>query len=519
MKIVNRLQSVFRRPAAAKRAGVTAHRLFPAFCAVWLGALFALGTLVARADALAGLARHLHLPGATPQPGMFARLILVVLLGGLGTGIGLLLGRVLHGRASQGKPQSSVATPPLAKKPGKTAAPETAATVARADSTEPHRSQRVRSRDAHPDAPPRRPLIVTEDVLPYPTMMGEGAPSVSPAPSTAPAPSPSPAPSSSPALQTDVMPDIAIAPMSDTEELPPFLAAAFAAVRKDDTPPFLVSAEPVIAPAEPVPPIDTMPEPEPAAIRTHDFIAAKPAATEPDMVAPTADVPHAAPASPAPLTSVAAAAPQPALGDMPLASLGLVHLIERLAVAIATRQQHQAHAIAAHDAGPALYDPPSAGEGVDPFTPLHRFDPVTMDPAGPLLRTKPSRGNATEHAADPADAPHPHADDVAAHDHQEIPADAHVEVQAEGRYSSLADMVMPRPELVAYVPMAEHALELGHEHYADAHDDTIHHDDPVVQFPSRLVASDGAAQPLAPTEADRALREALATLRQMSAQR
>jgi hypothetical protein len=171
--------------------------------------------------------------------------------------------------------------------------------------------------------------------------------------------------------------------------------------------------------------------------------------------------------------------------------------------------------------------------------PLHRFDPLSMDPTGPLLRAKPKRGAAAEgehpamtafDAADGAGSDEYECADGAV-DHAAAPEDSGNEDDislVEHRYSSLADMAMPRPELVpsalAGMPaMREAPLAV---HFAPAAESAA---GPVVPF--RLTATrpqssarmapdaarDGAGDDVG--DPDRALREALATLRRMNGQR
>lgn len=488
-----------RRTARAAQPAVQTHRLFPGFVALWFAALFGLGSLAASAEALGALVVHLHLPAilpaAAPPLGLTARIVLGFGLAGLGGVIGLLLGGVLYLRAGGVLPQRPIraaATP-----------------AAEPELQEPARDQapRVRSRDAHPDAPPRRPLVVTEDVLPWPTSMVEPAPA---AEATLPDPF-----VEMPAAEQNHRFDRA----NLHADLPPFLAAAMSAVElereHEPAPMFVAPAEPIIVPAEP----DAA---EPNAV--------EPVAAEPEPIVAEAPV---VPTSPPPLASVAAAAPKVALDQLPLASLGLVQLIERLALAIAARQARRAAA------------PPA--EAIDPRMPLHRFDPLTMDPAGPLLRAKKARDNAfdvatgdlREDSADHAVVPQLHdplasmADWAEDHAGEALPprflgqreasaateapraSDDIVEPAGEGeaiaehRYSSLADMTLPRPELLTIVAPEGHAPDQDHKSGSD----------PVVPFPSRHPAGEAATPPTVSGDADRALREALATLRQMSAQR
>jgi len=483
-----------------------AHRLFPGLTALWFAALFGLGGLAASADALAGLVLHLHLPAilpaAAPPLGLTAHLLAALALAGLGGVCGLALGVVLYARAGGTMPQRPQRPQRAAPEPQpartRSAKPSADAVAVSAP--------RVRNRDAHPDAPPRRPLVVSDDVLPYAANVFEPARPVPAAVAETPVDDMS---ADAFAIEQNHLASDGSAPEPEEPEhdLPPFLAAAWSATRRDDAPIFVPPAEPVIQPAEPEPVAAEVVEPETAV-------------PEPVAVAPPASLP--------PLASLAAAAPQVPLHEAPLASLGLVQLIERLALAIATRQ-------ARRPVAPAV-------DVIDPLTPLHRFDPLTMDPPGPLLRTKPSRfAQVRAPEVDEVEAPVQHApiagglhdplaavgdwadDDLAddlpprflgaaAHDN---PVAGHYDGADDGivehRYSSLVGMALPRPELVA--------SDFVHWVAPVAHHDEPAETGPVVPFPQRLSGGDNDASELAPNEADRALRDALATLRRMSAQR
>lgn len=506
-----------RRPSGAVQPGVAVHRMFPALCGLWFAALFGLGCVVASADALGSLVVHLHLPSilaaAAPPLGHTARLVLSLLLAGVGGAIGLVLGVVLQKRAKGAVPAQRQATAQEL---------ETATAPAAVDTSAP----RVRSRDAHPDAPPRRPLVVTEDVLPYPTSVGEPA-AERPYVST---------PVSAPVVfeQSDAVRATPLDDFDDDDLEPsPFLAAAQTSASRGEVPIVVAPAEPVILPT----------------LAEHEQIEA----VEDHVVAePAAPIPVA---SPPPLASQAAAAPHVPLDAVPVGSLGLVQLIERLALAIATRQSRRA-------AEPAVVPPADA---VDPRMPLHRFDPLTMDPPGPLLRTKPSKAQAvpepeadedaepvlhigqTAHLHDPLASVEDWSDEdfddvlpprhlgqavveahtltagaVENHDHsaeddsaEDDSADDDV---AEQRYSSLTDMTLRRPELVPS-DFAEIA-RVNEAPHGDAELEVLDVADPVVRFPSRLAGDGTMARPeTVSDEADRALRDALATLRRMSGQR
>ena len=577
-----------RSNRTSSQSRVVAHRLFPGLAALWFAALFGLGTLAASADALASLVLHLHLPAilpaAAPPLGLTARLLVALGLAGLGGAFGLMLGLSLYVRAG-GAPLFTARAKPTKAVPEPRAAAEGSS-----------QAPRVRSRDAHPDAPTRRPLVVTEDVLPYHTpaadAVAEGAPALiegalieSDAPQAS-RPTVVPPAWIAAELSHDEPEDAGdalgydavdapfgsfagSASAAQTDHLPPFLAAALAATHASAEPFAFTPADPIIIPAEP------------------EILPAETLVTEPEGEA----VPHAeAPAIPAPLASQAAAAPHVPIAEAPVASLGLVQLIERLALAIAARQARHA-ALAAH-VGPDSDDTHGdlampIADVVDPRMPLHRFDPLTMDPTGPLLRAKPARlgriGNSfgeagSDHAVedhavedgypvkggapcaevgpgaqlhDPlAQVGHAAHDWVDAIDHDlpprflggladsshadtgplhathdegmegdEAEADDSAEVGGEGdvvesRYSSLVNMAIPRPELVPSVAPVRHADER----------DVTDESGPVVHFPfapTRLPVGDAAPEAAGDetVHADRALRDALATLRRMTAQR
>ncbi|KUR76522.1 hypothetical protein AQZ50_13170 [Novosphingobium sp. Fuku2-ISO-50] len=567
--------------------------------------------MAASADALAVLVVHLHLPAilaaAAPPLGQTGRLLIALGLAGLGGGLGLLIGLMLHARAplSGGKAiraksgaRSSAAMPDDGGIAGK---------AAEASPSQPSGAQamRVRNRDAHPDAPPRRPLVVTEDVLPY--AVPEVARSIVAPPAWIAAELSQDAPDQDAPDQDapdqdgpdntgpdkiDADHDDADAPLGafvppvstpidHADNLPPFLAAALAATRSAAAPAPLSPVDPIILPVEPV-----APTPDPLCADIDADAADKADAVD---AAPHAQSDGHAATAPLPLASQAAAAPQAPIAEVPLASLGLVQLIERLALAIAARQARQTVPVAAVS-GSAPVAP--AADAVDPRMPLHRFDPLTMDPTGPLLRAKPARlgriGDSAPEAdaetppaggapladagvylhdplgdaglaahtwaeADDEDLPPPslarflggsvgrHVVDAESFDPMPVeafdgdtgdgdtgdsdPADEPEDGEtgaAEARYSSLVTMAMPRPELVAVAPVRGHGDRDG-----------AHEDGPVVPFPvpptrlpgteARSIA-DGAESPSEskPTDrdqADRALRDALATLRRMSAQR
>lgn len=430
------------RPAARPRRGVAAHRLFPLAAALWCAALFALCCLAAGAESLGALSLKLHLPAivpaAAPPLGMTARALLVALSGLGGAVAGLVIGWRLQARAlgpivvrarpsrSDEADDAADAEPVVAEPPIRAGAP------------------RVRSRDAHPDAPPRRPLVVTEDVLPFAATSRFVTPE--------------------PTEPADTVIEVAPRAADVTDDLPAFLADALRANRAEaNEPEFTPEPEAEVAPE----PVAEAPAPAP----------------EPVFVIPEL-----------PLATRAAAEPQLPIGEAPIESLGLVQLIERLAQAIATRQTLRAEREAAAADAMAMLP--------DPRAPLHRFDPLTMDPVGPLLRAKPRRDAAPMAEFDPAeieDAVEPVAD---------TDPDSDDPLAGEHRYASLAAMAMPRPDLIGAVDAAPAEAPAAA---------------PVVHL--HPTAQRGTAVPVAEPEADtgedpdRALRDALATLRRISGQR
>ncbi|EGD57676.1 hypothetical protein Y88_3002 [Novosphingobium nitrogenifigens DSM 19370] len=583
------------RPASQP---VTGHRLFPGLAALWFAALFGLGILVTGGDVLASLVIRLHLPAILPAAalplGLTARLLLALGFAGLGGVFGLALGLAIKRRVTAGQPAVS-----RVRKEARGEA------VAADDEVAPV-AQRVRNRDAHPDAPPRRPLVVTEDVAPFEperTVSEAVAPEAA-IPEVPVAVDPTAEPSEPVvAVPADDVHEDAVAEEStpvpfaafpsseahvDPNALPPFIAAALASQRMAEgsaqgdveaaswgaadhpVTDFILDTEEsqVLEPVEPAAGIAAHEEPLVAEVVSSEIVVGPEdhAPVAPEQVAAVEAEPALA-APCAPLASQASAVRHKPLTDAELESLGLVQLIERLALAIAERQELRGQGVDGENGHEAFEAAPfdgmvegMAGEMSHPtpdlitplITPLHRFDPLTMDPPGPLLKTKPVRANRPQAVVSGDDTDDFHAapapsmgggmliDPVAADDWDDdidgdpvvprflgmTPAVAgeafddhageedHNEGEGHGdcghelagedpedRYSSLIDMAMPRPELVSVpTPMS----------------------DPVVPFPTpsmRLAATAEGGEDISDKgeDADRALREALATLRRMTA--
>ena len=131
-----------RQPAKAQP--ISAHPLFPAVVALWFGALFGLGSLAVRPSLLENLVLQSHIdlviPAAAPPLGITARILLALMMAALGALLGIWLSRRLI--------RPSIEIPER-----KRGAKELAA-----------QRPRVRSRDAHPDAPARRPISAHEEL-------------------------------------------------------------------------------------------------------------------------------------------------------------------------------------------------------------------------------------------------------------------------------------------------------------------------------------------------------------------
>ena len=116
--------------ADAASNSIVQHRHFPVIAALWFAALFGLGSLAIRPALLESAVLSMRIDtviaAAAPPLGMTARLLLALVMAGLGAVIGLVLAC-------------------------KIAAPR-------------ETGMRLRARDAHPDAPARRPLSAATDL-------------------------------------------------------------------------------------------------------------------------------------------------------------------------------------------------------------------------------------------------------------------------------------------------------------------------------------------------------------------
>lgn len=154
---------------------ITAHRLFPALVALWFAALLGLGSfvvpasLIERASGATGLAALV--PAAAPPLGLTARMLIAGVMTLVGVVVGLGLAVRLRPRPVEvvrrrgAVPRSFDAVEDAAP------AQPVAAPLATGDDD----TLRVRAFDAHPDAPPRKPFVLSDDLV-----LGEDAPPVEP---------------------------------------------------------------------------------------------------------------------------------------------------------------------------------------------------------------------------------------------------------------------------------------------------------------------------------------------------
>lgn len=428
-------EALIGTPRKRRRAApVTAHRLFPAFAAIWFAALFGLGSLAIPGSLLGAVVLKTGLPAivpaAAPPLGFTAHLLVAFALTAFGAALGLALALRLR---PKGKAQVRRAAP-----------------VAPAAAPEPEAAYKVRARDAHPDAPPRRPLVLTEALV---DPLAEEAIEPEPEPETF-----------APLLRRKPRPASAEPAVEATPYIPEYTPGGTGAVRPLDLSaleldelveePFAAQPEPVAiktAAAAVAPQPEPEPEPEPKPVPTPVLIAATPQLP----VSFAAALPEAAEVKRSPVAGA------------PLENLGLVQLIERLALAIAEQKAANEAVIAADNAAEAEAAAPEFEPG--PFSSPHLASPA------PQASDVNAIGSARESIL------------------RRLGAIAAGEA-VDGKDSEAAARLFTRPVPVP-VPASVQAEAV---------------------VPLRPVEP-AASAPTAPVEADEALRSALATLKRMSA--
>ncbi|MDK4806727.1 MAG: hypothetical protein OC190_09280 [Novosphingobium aromaticivorans] len=400
-----------KRKPEVKRAGggagrsIRAHRLFPAFTALWFAALFALASLVVPVAVIQSAVVALGLPkivaAAAPPLGFTARVLVTLALVGLGGLLGLVVGLrlgtrkavladeapVTFGRRKSGAAELAAlveedeqgrnAEQPLVagdpahqdvapldaplpvvsdlagSAPVAPDAPFDAPVAAPA-------APRVRARDAHPDAPPRRPLTVSDD------MIDEAETRILSDDEEA---------SLRPSREGRLFDPFAIYEDEAGDETgqdepfvpPAFLARAFDRADLPAEPAVPVQA-PVIAADEPVDVV--APEPEPVTLA--------PSATEPAEVVEENDGDSTVPEDQAPLVAAvpARAGLASPVAQADLDGLGLVQLVERLALAIASHREDRDGS--RMDGGAPVFATPESGRAIPAGAPVVQSDVVTM---------------------------------------------------------------------------------------------------------------------------------------------
>ena len=456
-----------RRTGARRRASapVTAHRLFPAFAALWFAALFGLGSLAIPGSMLGAVVLKTGLPAlvpaAAPPLGFTAHLLVAIALAIFGAALGLALALRLRPAA------------PAEARPVEVVAPVVQPV---ADDV-----YKVRARDAHPDAPPRRPLVLTEA---FADPMAEEAAAPEPV---------------EPLLRRKRSLPVS-EPVAEAEPwIPEFTPGGTPAVRPLDLS-ALDLVDPIVQPAPFAAP-DRVPdiaevdgtEADVAEIPAEPSPAAEPAPAAEAPVIPAAPALIAAtPQLPAGFAATLPDVPDgtwsPVAGA-PLENLGLVQLIERLALAIAAQKAANEAVIKADDAAEAA----AATAGA---TPTPAADEAAVF-AGPL-----SGPFSLPHIASvPTDAA-PTAD---------VPAAGSAREALLRRLGALAagDPTDRGPE------PAEAPRSFARPVSAVSAVDAVVPLRPVEPAPPTLVQMNAATASL--PETDEALRSALATLKRMTA--
>jgi len=470
-------KTVKRQSGAASEirgAPIRGHRLFPAFTALWFAALLGLGSLAIPSEALGRLVVAIHLPvlvpAAAPPLGFTAHLLVALLLTIVGGGLGLVLGLRL-------RPQTLAAPRPVVVNP---------------PASEVDDAPKVRARDAHPDAPPRRPLVLTE-AFGEPAEIASEEPMVPAAPllRSKPGQAEPDQPASAPEAWLPVYTpggDAALPPLDLTEAepaeaLPPFGEAN----------PFEPAAGPLAEPAQ-----ETAPEPDLEPVQEHvsDLVnepvseRVEPPVPVPVLLAATPQIPSGL-AFPMPNRErILAGEPWSPVASAPLDSLGLVQLIERLALAIAARK------------AASLAGPPPPTDGAHPE--VAGAAPEAEALSGPFARPVPQ--------ADAAETPASEA----------IASDEPIGSAREAILRRLGAVAAQGPGDSAPAPFSRPA-QAPVEAVVEALVQAAEPADAVVPMrqPEGPVRSFAAPAPQAATPAslqtDEALRSALATLQRMSA--
>lgn len=449
----------------SKAQPITAHRLFPAIVALWFAALFGIGSFVVPVEMLESLVTATGLPrlvpAAAPPLGFTARAMVALALTGLGALAGVLVALRLRPRPAADAAIRGFGRAGRAAEAGE---------------------GRRRARDLHPDAPVRRPVAVRED-------LSDIEPLGEPAFETTTGPVRKRALRAAQDEQP-VSPLREHAPLPWGEELeqqaeadagpPPFAAPLVATALLDVQPSW---------PEEEVTPDARQPEmgdPETDDIDEAEFVPmtetgqvaeAEPARTPAfGPVAESVDEPAPAPSAPAPFAAtLAAAATAAPVAERPIDELGTVQLVERLAMAMASRRERiAARAVPiVSDSRPAFAVPSMQAEPEADF--------------GPAIELVDDIEAEAEHGPASADAFEPY-DTVAETDSFVAAADFDAEAQPEPDAITIAE----NPDSMEVAPATPEAL--------DAPQDDRPFDRPAAEAPAQVVSLRPAALEPAATD-------------------
>ena len=410
------------RRRKAPQPPVTAHRLFPAFAAIWFAALFGLGGLAISGEVLGALVVKLGLPAlvpaAAPPLGFTAHALVAFALTVVGGSLGLVLG--LRLRPGSEAPAVVVAAPPPVAKA------EAAPVAAVAD------PYKVRARDAHPDAPPRRPLVLTEAFAD--TLADTGLEAL--------------AEPETPLLRRKPFADMPKAAEADAAPwIPEFTPGGSGAIRPLDLAVLDLAERLEVADGD-------VPDAEPQELASESQPETHPEAAPEAAVLPLPATPTLIAATPQLPAGFAAKLPELPHGGWspvaaaPLENLGLVQLIERLALAMAARN---APTDTGADAGVQETDALAAPEYVPgPFSgPQPQVSPASAPQQGSARDMLLRRLGAMAAGDTPADAKADHklGSDGAppfSRPAARLPAEAPAETVATLRSDQVAASVAPQ---------------------------------------------------------------------------
>lgn len=361
---------------------IVSHRLFPVIVALWFAALLGIGSFVVPPALLERLVGATGLPAllpaAAPPLGFTARAMVALTMTGIGALAGLLLALRLRGSGGEGAVgRRRINLGGMAR--------ETAGEEA---------GLRRRARDAHPDAPVRRPIAASED-LSSAESLGGAAFETSTGPmrgSHLSSDDPDAAPFAPPAFAAlargAANPDTANPDTANPDaERPLFAAHAVAEETVEEADFEELPAIGLSAPESPC-----VAEDAPPAFDGHDDGDGPAARRE-----PVAPAPFAAPVAPAGIDSPVA--------GRPVEELGTVQLVERLALAMAARRA--ALPVAAPSASAPVTVPAFAAPFAAPIDhhAVDAADPVENVAAAPEQPAEPAFAHPAEVVTEPQAAP------------------------------------------------------------------------------------------------------------------